>query len=170
MPSQRGRPQRAVRRTLLVVGEGLAEEVFLRHLKALYVERGHKSVTIKNAKGKGGGHVLTYTAGQCKTAAYDRVAALLDTDADWNDQRRAQANRQHILVFESSPCLEALLLAIAGQRVPADTPACKRAFRQHFGHEAHTEALYPAQLPRPVLDAAAVRIDVLQRLIHLLQA
>lgn len=70
----------------------------------------------------------------------------------------------------SSPCLEALLLAIAGQRVPADTPACKRAFRQHFGHEAHTEALYPAHLPRPVLDTAAVRIDLLQRLIHLLQA
>jgi len=170
MPPPRARPQRVVRRTLLVVGEGLAEEVFLRHLKALYVERGHKTVTIKNAKGKGGGHVLTYTAGQSKAAEYDQVAALLDTDADWNDQRRAQANRQRILVFESTPCLEALLLAIAGHRAPADTLSCKRAFRQHFGHEAHTEALYPVHWPRQVLDAAAGRIDLLQRLIRLLIA
>ena len=168
MPPPRGALQRRVRRTLLLVGEGLAEEVFLRHLKALYVERGHKTVTIKNAKGKGGGHVLAYTGRQCKAAEYDQVAALLDTDADWNDQRRAQASRQRILVFEASPCLEALLLAIAGQRVPPNTQACKRAFRQHFGHEAHAEALYPVHLTRGMLDAAASRIDLLHRLIQLL--
>lgn len=113
--ARRDRRPRAVRRTLLIVGEGLAEEVFLRHLKRVYVERGHKTITVKNAKGKGGGHVLAYTAGQRKAADYDQVAALLDTDADWNDERRALAQRQRIHVFEATPCLEALLLDIAGK-------------------------------------------------------
>lgn len=159
---------REVRRTLLIVGEGLAEEVFLRHLKRLYVERGRKAITIKNAKGKGGGHVIAYTSGQRKAADYDEVAALLDTDADWDDERRASARRQRILVFEATPCLEALLLDVAGRKVPAGTTACKRAFREHFGQEAHEARVYEQHLPRGVLDAARLRTEWLDRLIHLL--
>ncbi len=40
MANRRVHPARQVRRTALLVGEGLAEEVFLKHLKAIYVERG----------------------------------------------------------------------------------------------------------------------------------
>lgn len=167
-PRHRAARHRQVRRTLLVVGEGLAEEKFLQHLKALYVERGSKCVTIKNAKGKGGGHVLDFTARQRRAAAYDQAAALLDTDADWSDAHRALAKRQGIVVFEASPCLEGLLLDAAGQRVPPTTTACKRAFRHHFGQEAHVESVYPQHLPREVLDAASHRMESLLRLIHLL--
>jgi hypothetical protein len=159
---------REVRRTLLIVGEGLAEETFLRHLKRVYAERGLKTITIKNAKGKGGGHVLDYSAGQRKAADYDQIAALLDTDADWNDERRALAQRRRILVFEATPCLEALLLDIAGLKAPAATAACKRAFMQHFGQEAHSQRVYTQHLPRETLEAARRRIELLDRLIHLL--
>lgn len=159
-------PPRPVRRTLLLVGEGLAEEAFLRHLKAVYVERGSKAVTVRNAKGKGGGHVLDYTVRQCRAADFDEAAALLDTDHDWGEARRAQARRAGIAIFEAAPCLEALLLTIAGHHPPNATAACKRDFAQRFGHEAHAAALYPLHFAARVLDAARQRVPVLDALIH----
>ena len=52
-----------VQRTLLIVGEGGAEEAFLKHVKHLYVPRGcGLIVTIKNARGKGAQHVINWTA------------------------------------------------------------------------------------------------------------
>lgn len=164
--ARRPPPTRPVRRTLLLVGEGLAEEAFLRHLRALYVERGSKVVTVKNAKGKGGGHVLDYTLRQRKAAAFDEAAALLDTDHDWDDAKRAQARKAGITVFEATPCLEALLLAIAGQRPPGVTAACKREFAQRFGHEAHVAAVYTAHFARPALEAARLRVALLDALIQ----
>ncbi|MEO6277640.1 hypothetical protein [Roseateles sp.] len=111
-------PTREVRRTLLIVGEGLAEEAFLRHLKALYVERGSKAVTIKNAKGKGGRHVLSYALAQRKTADYDKVAALLDTDKDWDDTQRVRARQQGVEVVEGHPLSGS---AAAGHRQAASS-------------------------------------------------
>lgn len=164
--ARRQPPLRPVRRTLLLVGEGLAEEAFLRHLKALYLERGSKVVTIKNAKGKGGGHVLDYTLRQRKAAAFDDVAVLLDTDHDWDDERRGQARKAGVAVFEATPCLEAVLLDIAGHRPPATTAVCKRDFAQHFGHEAHVASLYAAHFPLALLEAARQRVQVLAALIQ----
>jgi len=74
-------------RTLLIVGEGRHEVAFLNHLKHLYVPRGcGLSVTIKNARGKGALHVINWTARQIANVDYDAVAALLDTDSDWNEE------------------------------------------------------------------------------------
>ncbi|MDP2112135.1 MAG: hypothetical protein Q8N48_08415 [Thiobacillus sp.] len=68
-------------RTLLIVGEGRHEEAFLNHVKQLYAPRGcGLSVTIKNARGKGAGHVIDWTIGQAAIAKFDDVAAMLDTD------------------------------------------------------------------------------------------
>ena len=53
-------------------------------------------MAIKNAKGKGGKHVLDYTIGQRKTADYDELAALLDTDTDWGDAQKAVARRNDV--------------------------------------------------------------------------
>lgn len=75
--------RRQVARTVLVVGEGDAEVLFLQHLKALYVQRGSGVVvTIKNARGKGAANVVDFAARQSRNAAYDLVVALLDTDSD----------------------------------------------------------------------------------------
>lgn len=161
-------PSREVRRTLLIVGEGLAEEAFLRHLKALYVERGSKVVTIKNAKGKGGRHVLSYALGQRKAADYDQIAALLDTDKDWDDAQRARARREGVEVVEATPCLEALLLAVARRPVPPSTAECKREAERLFGRPAHDEQIYPRHLPREVLDVARPLVPALAQLFRLL--
>lgn len=166
MPPRQGLPRRQVRQTALLVGEGLAEETFLRHLKSLYLARGDgRSVAIKNAKGKGGKHVLDYTLGQRKTADYDELAALLDTDTDWGDAQKAVARRNDVCVFEASPCLEALLLRIVGQAVPGVTRDCKQAFQRFSGSEAHDARVYPRFFTFEVLEQARKRVALLEQLI-----
>ncbi|MFZ2987854.1 RloB domain-containing protein [Ideonella sp.] len=170
--AMRGRhpAQREQRRTALLVGEGLAEQVFLNHLKALYVLRGVKSVTIKNAKGKGGATVLDFAIRQWQQAAYDEVGALLDTDAQWSDAQRALARRKQVQVFESDPCLEALLLRVAGLAVPAgDSAAHKRAFKDRWGAEAHNAKVYEKFFGLAILDAARERVPELEAIVEFLQ-
>ncbi len=161
-------PVRQQRRTALLVGEGLAEQVFLSHLKALYVPRGHKQVSIKNAKGKGGTHVLDYTRRQGLQAAFDETATLLDTDTDWGDEQRTLAREWGIEVIEAQPCLEALLLRIAGQRVPHGTDACKKAFAKAFGAPAHEAAVLERHFTREVLDNARATVPALALLMQFL--
>lgn len=168
MATRRIHPARQVRRTALLVGEGLAEELFLKHLKAIYVERGAKTVTVKNAKGKGGKQVLEYTISQRKIADYDQEAALLDTDTDWDDAQRAHARRNRVIVFEADPCLEAMLLRVAGHQPPGTTAECKQAFQRCFGAAAHEERVYEQHFGRHVLEAARARVPVLDQLLHYL--
>lgn len=168
MATRRVHTDRQVRRTALLVGEGLAEEVFLRHLKSIYVERGAKTVTVKNAKGKGGKQVLDYTIAQRKVADYDQEAALLDTDTDWDDGQRARARQHRVTIFEAAPCLEAELLKVAGHHAPGRTAECKQVFEQRFGAAAHDERVYDQYFGRQVLDAARARVPVLQQLIEYL--
>lgn len=169
MTRQRGRPAREVRRTALLVGEGLAEQVFLSHMKVLFVERGRLQVTVKNAKGKGGAHVLDYTRRQGQQAAYDHLTALLDTDTDWGDEQRQLAQEWGIDVIEAHPCLEAMLLRIAGHRVPRRTAACKKAFRRQFGDDAHSPQVYERHFQKDLLDQACGLVPELERLRQILQ-
>lgn len=133
--------RRQAARTLLLVGEGDAEEMFLRHLKGLFVVRGSGlSVTIKNARGKGAAHVVDFARRQSLNAAFDEVAALLDADTDWNDNTRAAAERARVLVVACEPCLEALLLQSRALPVEGkNTQQLKQDFVARFGGPAHDE-------------------------------
>ena len=89
--------RRRAARTVLLVGEGDAEVLFLQHLKSLYVQRGSGvAVTIKNARGKGAAHVVDFARRQSSNAAFDAVAALLDTDTDWSDKTQAAARKARV--------------------------------------------------------------------------
>ena len=172
MAERKPTPMRQQRRTVLMVGEeGFADCDFLRHLKTLYVGRSsNKTVTIKNARGKGGRHVLKTALDEVrhKGAAYDVVAVLLDTDTDWDDALRAKARTAKVMVFESTPCLEAELLRIADHRAPQVSAQCKREFAQRFGLDAHDPDVWPAHFQKAVLDQAKNRVPVLANLIALL--
>lgn len=164
-----GPPAREQKRTALMVGEGLAEQVFLNHLKALYVVRGHKQVTVKNAKGKGGAKVLDYTRRQCQVADYDCRLALLDTDTDWDDTQRRNARAWGIEVVEASPCLEPLLLRIAGIKLPQRARHPKSVFLKRFGSPAHAPDVYERHFPQSLLEGARTRVPELDQLIRFLQ-
>jgi hypothetical protein len=112
-----------IQRTLLIVGEGYHEEAFLNHVKQLYAPRGcGLKVTIKNAHGKGAQQVIRWTCRQIANADYDSVAALLDTDADWNSKSEKLARTKKIKVLKLEPCFEAMLLRLLGVTTIGDAP------------------------------------------------
>ncbi|MBI5890193.1 MAG: hypothetical protein HZB47_05885 [Nitrosomonadales bacterium] len=124
-------------RTLLIVGEGYDEVAFLSHLKQLYVPRGcGLSVAIKNARGKGALHVIKWTAGQIANAEYDAVAAMLDTDADWNEKTEKLARTNKIQVLKSEPCFEAMMLRLIGKTPTGDAHALKKQFAPYVNNDA----------------------------------
>jgi hypothetical protein len=74
-----GAASRRVVRTVLLAGEGDSEVLFLQHLKRIYVQRGSGVVvTIKNARGKGAGHVVDFADRQPRNAAYEVKVVLLE--------------------------------------------------------------------------------------------
>ncbi|MHB1513470.1 hypothetical protein [Acidiferrobacter sp.] len=160
----------AVRRTLLIVGEGHDEERFLRHVKALYVSRGcGLMVTVGNARGKGARHVIDWTARQAANQRYDKIAALLDTDTDWSPAVAATARKKKIVVLKSEPCLEALLLRILGHVPVGDAESLKRQWRAIIGDPADIKR-HAALFTTPVLEASRGREPAIDGLLGLLRS
>lgn len=159
--------RRQVARTVLMVGEGDAEVLFLQHLKGLYVQRGSGVVvTIKNARGKGAAHVVDFAIRQSRNAAYDLVAAVLDTDADWNDKTRAAARKGKVRTAPCAPCLESVLLDIHEAPVQDRlTAQLKQAFLVRFGAPAHDPGAW-RHFTREVLETARPRVGVLDALVR----
>ena len=158
----------AARRTVLIVGEGLHEERFLQHVKALYVSRGcGLTMTIKNARGKGARHVVDWTARQAANSAYDAVAALLDTDTDWSPAVAEIARKKRIKVLKSEPCLEALLLRVLGQSPAGDRDSLKPQLGTLIGDPADIRS-YAAWFTIDIHEASRGREAAIDGLLALL--
>lgn len=164
---------RAVKETLLIVGEGEAEIAFVRYVKRMYGDSLGRSVQEHNAKGRGGKNVLETALRRANNnRAYDKVVLLLDTDTDWNDELRAKVRRSRIGkhgrldVIESDPCLEAWLLKILGVETEGDTRHMKREFKVCTGYEAHASDWMHERLNREVLDKARERVPQLAELMN----
>jgi hypothetical protein len=163
------RTVRRVRRTIQIVCEGYAEEYFLKHVRSLYLARsGDVALTVKNARGKGGRAVLNHALSPRFRGHFDVMAILIDTDQDWGDAERARAKAGEVVVLESTPCLEAWLLAVNGHASRGNSAHCKREFERRFGAEAHEAEVYVRHFNRAVLDAARSRVRVLEQLLLLI--
>lgn len=157
------------KRTMLIVGEGYDEEAFLNHLKHLYVQRGcGLSVTIKNARGKGALHVVDWTARQIANADYDVVAALLDTDTDWNAKTEKLARTKKIQVLKSEPCFEAMMLRLIGRPATGDASALKRQFAPHVNNDATQHGNYALNYGAECLQAGRGKEQTIDALLKLL--
>lgn len=158
-----------IKRSIIAVGEGKAEAVFLEHVKALYLPRGcGVSLKVKTALGKGGKGVLDYAERQCAGLDHDVRIVLLDTDVDWNDGQRRRARQLGFTVVESTPCLEAWLLAIHRDERPRRSAQHKRQFESRFGQPAHQTEVYVRHFNRPVLEAERHRVAPLGLLLNAL--
>lgn len=157
--------------TVLLVGEGHAEVTWLEHLKQLYVTRGNGvAVSIKNARGKGAAHVIDFAIRQKRNAAYDRVLAVLDTDADWSPHEQARARAEHVIVIPSSPCLEAMLLGLhAFTQLGWSSAQWKREFYARFGASADEPSVYAEHFGRSVVQSTRVRIKTLDQLLKAME-
>lgn len=167
--SPRSRKHRKAQRTLLIIGEGRHDAAFLKHVKQLYAPR-HcgLAVTVMNAKGKGARHVVEWTIRQAAYREFDRVAAMLDTDTDWDEMVAKLARDNNIQVLTAVTCLEEMLLRVLGESPTKTAGGLKSQLRKHLMSEPTVRQAYEASFTREKLEEARTRESTIDELLKLL--
>jgi len=127
------RKRRYAQKTLLIFGEGLGEEMFLKHLRKLYSFNSGVAVTIK--RGKGGNALNIIIDADKIIGAYDRKIVILDDDKPSIEmvKARQEAQKRRIELIENTPCLEFLLLTIIDKEPNGQNSIwCKNEFESKF--------------------------------------
>jgi len=124
--------RRQTKSTVLIYGEGLTEEIFLKHLKQVYSKAGNIAVTIR--KGRGGSVDNTVVNASRYLGDFDRRFVVIDDDRPRQEIMKAEkkAARQNITIFKNTPCIEATMLSILnnGKRYSQkSTSWCKKEFK-----------------------------------------
>ena len=154
-PSQAGRCRK--KRTVLLVGEGPMEWAFLRHVVELYYDRcGPVAARADNAHGGSPATVIQTACKLLRQRAYDHCVILMDTDRPWPEALPGKMGGTKIEYVAAVPCLEGLLLRIAGH--PGITTAssvedCKRALYGKYvtwDHRTEPQA-YAKAFPKDML-------------------
>lgn len=164
------RERRAAHHTILLVGEGATERMFLLHVKALYITRGcGVSATVRNAHGKGPDHIVRHAIKMCRNASYDRVVVLLDNDLQLSPAVQKLAQTKKVQILESTPCFEGLLLKILGEHVPDTSKQCKAHLGVKLPGRLTRQEYYQSKFPKGLLDARRDDVPELGRLLGFLQ-
>ena len=166
--------RRAASRTLLMYSEGLEDEIFLKHIRALYSRDSGVGVKIRNGKGGHPADVIINAANE--PGDYDRRIVILDNDFPEADMRlaRQEAEKRNIMLLENTPCLEAVLLAILNDgKSYADkqSPWCKKEFEsKHLDSKKRTDVReYEKIFSKIKLDGVRPKVPELDKIISLME-
>ena len=166
--------RRSASRTLLMYGEGLGEEMFLKYLRRLYSRNSGVAVTIRNGKGGTATNIITNAVNE--PGAFDRRIVILDNDKNKQEMNRAraEAKQKGIELLENSPCLESTLLSIlrTGQSFSNKTSAwCKSEFESNYLDKKKRTELgeYGKIFSKTILDTQRVNVSELNTLISLME-
>lgn len=116
--------KKKLKKTLIFVGEGVAERTFLLHLRSFFSD-GSLAITVKSAGGKGPEHIIDEAIRTWQCGGFDYCAALLDMDIPWPDKTVKKAAQKGVFLVGSSPCIEGYILKLLGHPVPAESKMCK---------------------------------------------
>mgnify|MGYP000131915859 CR=1 FL=1 len=130
------RKHREARKTAQIVVEGFTEEAFCKYLKSEFARDCGISVEIHNSRGSS---PMDIVHSALKRPGFDRTLVVYDTDLDLPEVWAAKARSAGHEMVPSTPCIEALFLEILGERVPANTGECKRAFSKHMTDQQKCE-------------------------------
>ena len=166
--------RRRASRTLLMYGEGLSEETFLKYLRGLYSRDSGVFVTIRN--GRGGTAINIISNAINEPGAFDRKIVILDNDKSRQEmsQARGEAKRQGIELLENSPCLEATLLEILrpGKSFSEKKSLwCKSEFESNYLNKKKRTELgeYAKCFPKAMLDIRRAKVPKLDKLISMME-
>ncbi len=166
--------RRSASRTLLMYGEGLGEEMFLKHLRGLYSHNSGVAVTIRNGKGGTATNIITNAVNE--PGSFDRRIVILDNDKSTQEmnQARTEARQRGVELLENTPCLEATLLTILrpGQNFSGKTSAwCKNEFESNYiDKKKRTEiGEYGRVFPKTTLDTQRANVFELNAIISLME-
>lgn len=156
--------------TVLVVCEGDAEDRLARLIRDLYLPRNcGTTLQRRNSHGHGGAGALRLAPELKPSTVFDRYGVLVDTDQHWGDAERSLAQQHSIVPIENDPCLEAVLLQVAGERAHRLTRDNKAAFEARFGSPACREGVLERNFNRAMFDAARGNIAAIDRLLRLVR-
>ncbi len=165
--------RRAANQTLLVYGEGLGEEIFLKYLRNLYARDSGVAVTIRN--GKGGNAVNIIIDASNAPGGFDKRIVVLDNDKGDAEmqQARQEAIKRGIELIENTPCLEAILLAIlhdGESYFDKQSSWCKNEFEsKYLDKKKRTElSEYGKYFPKGLLDKQKAKLQELDKLISIM--
>jgi len=168
------KPRRAATQTLLMYGEGLGEEVFLKYLRSLYARDSGVALTIRN--GKGGNAIDIIVDASNAPGGFDRRVVVLDNDKDRveMDHARQEAKTRKVEIVENTPCLEALLLAILndGKNYSVKSSSeCKKEFESNYLDKKKRTDIgeYAKYFPKSLLDSKRSNIPELKKLISIME-
>lgn len=159
---------------MLVFGEGLHEEIFLKYLRSLYALNSGAHIEIKKGKGGTAGNIVI---GAYKVpGAFDRRVVVLDNDKEKSEmeQARTEAKKRHIELIEHTPCLEFMLLNILQEGKSfenKDSAWCKGEFESKYLHKKKRDDLneYAKIFPRELIDRRRTKIAELDQIISIIE-
>jgi len=165
--------RRQAKQSFLVYVEGLHEENFLKHLRALYTRESGKNIKI--VRGSGGSTDTLITRAIREIGDYDKRVIIFDNDKPRveMDLARKNAKSKNITVIENTPCLEALLLTILNPGTEYSRKSsswCKKTFQQDYidYRSRLNNQTYLEIFPKKLLDFRRVTVPVLDKILSLI--
>lgn len=158
--------------TVLAIGEGHSDAVFLDYLKSLYVVRGcGLSVTVANTYGGGPSAIILEALKVQTRGSFDRSFVLMDTDIEWPKAEVELAGSRNLVLFGSKPCLEGLWLDIIDPStlwMTCSSKTCKAAWKDRYFDSTKAVRLADLvkSLPMNAIEAARKRISILDDIIR----
>ena len=163
---------RRASKTLLIFGEGLCEEMFLKHLRSFYSYNTGVAVSVR--RGRGGNAYSIVVDAHRIPGAYNRKIVVLDNDNPEPEMNRAraEAKKRGIKLLENTPCLESVLLSIVnGKPIGRSSSWCKSEFELKYMEQGKRGELgeYVKVFPKSLLDAQRAKIPELNQLIDVME-
>lgn len=164
--------KRQANKTLLIFGEGFNEEIFLKHLRALYSYQSNVKINVK--KGKGGDAQNIIINADKILGSYDRKIVVLDNDKPEAEMLKArqEAKNRAIELIENTPCLEYLFISILENKViEEDSAWFKREFENKYISKKRRGEVneYVKLFPKTLLEKQRLKIIGLNKLILIME-
>lgn len=144
---------RKTKTTILIVGEGKEDAIFLQRLKTVYYSSRDPEVNLKIEKSFGGSpqDVIIHAIKLSNLCSYDYVYVLVD----WDRKNDIKNKPQNINLLFSKPCLEKLLLDILDIKCKIDrvSDRYKSIFKKECNKDGITKDYLTKKLSRDLLDS-----------------
>lgn len=115
-------------------------------------------------------NVIDCAIKQSANAAYDTVAAMLDTDKDWSPAVEKQAREKGILVMASKPCFDAVMLRLLVKPASGNGKTLKKRLAPYVKDDATLSQNYAEHFGKACLEAGRGKEPTIDLLLKLLGA
>lgn len=135
---------RILKKTLLLVGEGYSDCIFLKYFFRCFKEKTNLKITVSAASGKCPYQIINTAVKHKHNQAFDYKAVLLDIDVGITKESQKLAKANNIEIIQSQPqCLEGMLLNAYGitTKEGIKSTELKRIFKEKFSDEVKDEVL-----------------------------